>query len=305
MVVAVQARPIDALGMRQDRVQDIANESRATLVAPGLVRMALPTPTLPPATTTNHYVVGRQIAVLVDPSAPARPDQDRLCTLLRRLADEAGYGLRGLFLTHHHRDHVGAATALSQRLGLPILAHPLTAERLAGEIEVHRLVQDMEIVAQDDSGPWRALHTPGHAPGHLVLQHDGHLGMVAGDMVAGEGTILVDPRDGSMGEYLASLQRMADLEPSYLAPAHGPVLADAAGTLAYYRQHRLEREAKVLAALSTIWQAPEHLLPEAYGDVSRLAWPFALRSMLAHLLHLAELGQAETQNATWRLLHAS
>lgn len=302
LAVAVRRRAIDAAGMWLDRVQDIAGEVRATVVAPGLVRIALPTPTLPPATTTNHYVVGRQIALLVDPSAPARTDQDRLCNLLERLANEAGHRVRGLFLTHHHRDHVGAAQALSQRLGLPVLAHPRTAERLAHEIEVHELVQDGEIVAQDDEGQWQALHTPGHAPGHLVLQHRAHRGMVAGDMVAGEGTILVDPRDGSMGEYLASLQRMADQGPSFLAPAHGPLLADAAATLARYRQHRLAREAKVLEALPANWTAPEDLLATAYGDVSRLAWPIALRSLFAHLLHLAELGHAEmqAQGQLWR-----
>jgi ribonuclease/clavin/mitogillin len=282
------------------RLQDLAQDAGAEWVVPGLLRLPLPTPTLPPATMTNHYVAGKSSAVLVDPSAPARRDQDRLCALLERLADEGGVVLHALFLTHHHRDHVGAAMLLADRLGLPIWAHRATQERLAGEVTVDQLVVEGDSVAVDDEGNWRAMHTPGHAPGHLILQHDGHHGMIAGDMVAGEGTILIDPRDGTMGDYLASLQRMADAHPSFLAPAHGPVLRDGPASLAYYREHRLAREAKVLQALPQQFTPPEDLLPAAYGDVSRLAWPMALRSMLAHLQHLAELGQAEVQAGRWR-----
>lgn len=290
--------------MRHDRPwHDLLEDHAAAEVVPGLMRMPLPTPTLPPATTTNHYVAGKSLAVLVDPSAPARRDQDRLCALLERLADE-GIRLRALFLTHHHRDHVGAATALGQRLGLPVWAHPATQDRLGAEIVVDRVVVDGDAVAVDEAGTWRAMHTPGHAPGHLVLQHDGHRGMIAGDMVAGEGTILVDPRDGTMGDYLASLQRMSAALPTFLAPAHGPVLQDGLATLAHYRDHRLAREARVLQALSSQFAPPEDLLPGAYGDVSRLAWPIALRSMLAHLQHLAELGQAEVRGGQWRRIAA-
>jgi glyoxylase-like metal-dependent hydrolase (beta-lactamase superfamily II) len=281
---------------------EIADRAGAEVVAPGLLRLALATPTLPPATTTNHYIVGMARALLVDPSAPARLDQDRLATLLQLLSDDLGYRFQALLLTHHHRDHVGAATVLAARLSLPIWAHAATADRLAGEIDVDHRIEDQDIVAEDAGGSWRAVHTPGHAPGHLVLWHEGDRGMVAGDMVAGEGTILIDPRDGHMGQYLASLQRMTDLRPTYLAPAHGPVLRDAAQVLAFYREHRMAREARILAALPREWTKPEDLLATAYADVSRLVWAIALRSMLAHLQHLAEGGAAEPRAGWWRRL---
>lgn len=265
----------------------------------GLWRMALATPTLPPATTTNHYLVGQKCAVLVDPSAPARLDQEKLVALLAE-AKEQNVQVQALFLTHHHRDHAGAAAQMQERTGLPIWAHPLTAELLP-ELKIDRLVQDQEIVAENADGtPWIALHTPGHAPGHLVLWHERTAGMVAGDMVAGEGTILVDPKDGNMGQYLASLEKMAQKQPKFLAPAHGHVLQDGVKVLQFYVQHRLAREQKVHDALPKEWTPADALLPVAYGDVSRLAWPIALRSMQSHLLHLAELGQAETDGKHWR-----
>lgn len=280
--------------------QDALEQARAQEIVAGLVSLALPTPTLPPATATNHYLVGWQRAVLVDPSTPEPRSQQRLLALLATL-QTLGMQLHALFLTHHHRDHAGAAMALASQLRVPIWAHAETARLLAGQVAVDQLVKDGEEVAQDASGSWLAVHTPGHAPGHLCLQHSQHRGLVAGDMVAGEGTILIDPQDGHMGQYLASLARLRALHPAFLAPAHGPVLHDADALLLHYQQHRLAREARIAAALTTQWQEPADLLPLAYGDVSKLAWPMALRSMQSHLLHLQEQGKAQRSDKGWRL----
>jgi glyoxylase-like metal-dependent hydrolase (beta-lactamase superfamily II) len=283
--------------------QDIAELHRAEWVAPRLVRLPLATPTLPPATATNHVLLGHRSGLLVDPSAPALTDQSRLAALMTDL-QAAGWQFRAILLTHHHRDHAGAAAGLSARLDLPIWAHAATAARLP-ELTVARPIDDGEVVADDELGPWRALHTPGHAPGHLVLHRpDGAL--VAGDMVAGEGTILVDPRDdGDMGQYLASLERMRALNPRLLVPAHGPVLRPAEDALRFYLQHRRAREAKVGAALTDAWRPPEDLLPVAYADVARLQWPLALLSLRAHLVHLQQQGLASEQGGRWRRLPSS
>ena len=293
---AAVARP-DSVPALRDALAKVVG---AAIEAPGLIRVPLPTPTLPPATTTNHWIVGHRRAVLVDPATPDRAALNRLCGLLAAV-HQLGTSLRGLFLTHHHDDHVGAALELRRRLDLPILAHAATAERLRGRIDVDTEIVDGQVVAEDADGTtWTALHTPGHAPGHLVLAHARSGVVVAGDLVAGEGTILIDPRDGRMADYLSSLARVAALQPTLLAPAHGPVLSDAVGVLAYYRRHRLQREAKIAAALPPRWIAPDALLPAAYGDVSRLLWPIALRSLLAHLEHLRDQGRAAEQAGQWR-----
>ena len=119
----------------------------------GLWRIPLATPTLPPATTTNHYLVGDHAAVLVDPSAPAASSQDRLVALLAAARDQ-GIALQALFLTHHHNDHVGAAMALRARTGLPVWAHARTAALLP-EVTVDRLIEDGDVVAANRDGtPW-------------------------------------------------------------------------------------------------------------------------------------------------------
>ncbi len=278
----------------------VTEQFGAELVAPAVLRLALPTPTLPPATTTNHYILGAPDAVLVDPAAPAFRDQAILLRLINQLRDDHGVHVRQLLLTHHHGDHVGAAVALAERLNLPIAAHRLTAQRLQGIVPVDVLIEDGQKIAEDPDGCWQALHTPGHAPGHLILHHAEHALVIAGDLVAGQGTIAIDPTDGDMGQYLESLQRVHVLSPKRIAPAHGPVLDDATGVLSFYMAHRRARESKVLQSLSQQWQPADALLPMAYADVSRLQWPFALRSLQSHLLHLAQLGLAQTQDGRWR-----
>ncbi len=276
-----------------------ARHAGAESIATAVIRLPLPTPTLPPATTTNHILLGGEHAVVVDPASPDKEAQARLIALISDLQRDAGWHFEGLLLTHHHRDHVGAASALAGRLALPVIAHSQTASRLADRIVVDRLIGDGDIVA----GQWRVLHTPGHAPGHVVLHDREGAGMIAGDMVAAEGTIIVDPADGgSMAQYLASLRRLAALAPTWLVPAHGGVIREPAAVLDFYIRHRLEREARVLDALDRRWRAPLRLLPTVYGDVPRLVWPIALRSLDAHLIHLAEQGLIERRRDTWRRL---
>ena len=274
----------------------------AELIAADLLRLPLPTPTLPPATTTNHYLVGERDLLLVDPATPNAAARAQLLDLLDGLK-RLGRRLTGLLLTHHHRDHMGAAAFLADQLKVPILAHAITARLLDGELKVDRLVAEGDVLLADGPG-WRVLHTPGHASGHVIL-HRAQGGMIVGDMVAGEGTILVEPGDGSMADYLASLERMRALSPTFLAPAHGPVLTDALGTLDHYLRHRRAREALIFAALSPQWQRDDALLPAAYSDVSRLIWPMALRSLRAHLIHLEEQQLAERQGPRWRRIQGA
>lgn len=123
---------------------------------------------------------------------------------------------------------------------------------------------------------------------------------IVGDLVAGEGTILIDPLDGDMGQYLESLRRIRGLNPPWLIPAHGPVLRPGVEVIDRTIAHRGAREAKVLAALTWQLQAEDAMLPATYGDTPRRIWPLALRSMRSHLWHLQAQGLAQTESGRWR-----
>jgi glyoxylase-like metal-dependent hydrolase (beta-lactamase superfamily II) len=255
-------------------------------VAPGIRVLALRTPTLPPAAHTNAYVVGPETGpqLVVDPGSPYEEQQSVLDAAIAADA-AAGRPLAMVLLTHHHGDHVGGAAALATRWGVPIAAHARTAARLAGRVRV-----DRELADGEEIGGMTCLHTPGHADGHLCFEHDGAI--IAGDMVAGVGWILIDPDEGNMTEYLASLGKLQSRQARVLLPAHGPPIADAAARLREYILHRTMREDRVLAALAAEPQGLDELLPQAYADTPRALWRLAARSLRAHLDKLVREGRA-------------
>src|SRR5438067_8181909 len=207
----------------------------------GVILVPLRTPTLPPATHTNCLLLGDDELWVVDPGSPWPEEQQILRETLDRLESE-GRKPVGVLLTHHHLDHVSGA----QVLGLPIAATRQTAELL--DFKVDRIVEDGARFAVGPRG-WRALHLPGHTRGHLCLIEEGSGAVVAGDLVAGIGTVIVDPPEGDMTDYLASLDRLLGEKPGTIYPAHGPVVPAGVQKLQEYRVHRLQREELVAASL--------------------------------------------------------
>lgn len=253
-------------------------------VGPGIRVLGLRTLTLPPATHTNTYVVGPDLGpcVVVDPGSPY-PDQQEI--LVEALD---GIDIAAVLLTHHHGDHIGGAEAFATARDVPIAAHRRTIERLAGIVPITRELRGGEKIEADIE----CVFTPGHADGHLVFERAGV--QIAGDMVAGLGTILIDPSEGDMADYLASLQLMLARAPTMLLPAHGPAISDAAGKLREYIAHRTMREDRVVAALrGAPSRSLAELVPVVYADTPRMLWPLAGRSLRAHLEKLVKERRAE------------
>ncbi|HTO97915.1 MAG TPA: MBL fold metallo-hydrolase [Myxococcales bacterium] len=261
----------------------------------GLIMVPLRTPTLPPATHTNCLLLGDSELWVVDPGSPWPEEQAVLRETLDKLAGE-GRKAVGVLLTHHHVDHVSGA----QALGLPIAATRETAERI--DFPVDRLVEDG---ARFEVGPrgWRALHLPGHTRGHLCLLEEGSGAVVAGDLVAGVGTVIIDPPEGDMQDYLRSLDRLLGEKPGCIYPAHGPVVPAGLARLEQYRAHRLEREQLVLASLrkADTPATPAMLVPAAYPEAAPDIYPLAERSLLAHLHKLVREGRATELSGRYRL----
>lgn len=255
----------------------------------------LRTPTLPPASATNTAIVGQRKLAVIEPATPHPDEQARLLSMLeQRLAD--GATLEAILITHHHSDHIGFAQALAERTGAPILAHPETASRVAMTVDRH--LTDDTPIELDQGHALRPVFTPGHAPGHLVFLDTGTGIAHAGDMVAGEGSILIDPDDGGdMSAYLASLERVAALGASRLVPAHGRTFEEPEAVCRHFVEHRLGRERKVLAAMGPESKTLPEILALAYADTPKMLWPLAEKSLRAHLSKLvtdARVHQDET-----------
>jgi glyoxylase-like metal-dependent hydrolase (beta-lactamase superfamily II)/8-oxo-dGTP pyrophosphatase MutT (NUDIX family) len=267
-------------------------------VAGGLRVLPLETVTLPPATHTNCFLVGEEAFVVIDPGSA---DDAELDVLFEAIDDLVGQGrcFEAVVLTHHHRDHISGVAAVVGRYGKPVWAHHETAIRL-DDLSIERELEDGEFIELDQD-TLTCLHTPGHAPGHLCLFHERTNSVIVGDLIASKGTIVIDPPDGHVGDYMQSLRRIRDLEARTLFPAHGWAVTTPGERLDFYIEHRWARERSTLEALrgADSPATPMDLVPEVYDDVPKHVWPMAARSLLAHLIHLVEQNIAHTDGTVF------
>lgn len=266
----------------------------------GIRVFPLETPTLPPATHTNCYVLGNGDLLIVDPGAAQVRQYARLLALVAGLKVE-GKRPVAVLVTHHHSDHVGGVAEVSERLGVPVWCHELTAGRLP--VRPERLLKDGEVITLQGVPPMRfqVLHTPGHARGHLCLVDEVSKAAVVGDMVSGVSTIVIDPPEGDMTDYVQQLTRLKDLPVGVIYPAHGPVIPGGPRKLTEYLAHREMREQKVLAAVPPEGATVEQIVPRAYDDVAEVVYPLAERSTQAILIKLVREGKVERRDDRYSL----
>jgi glyoxylase-like metal-dependent hydrolase (beta-lactamase superfamily II) len=243
---------------------------------------------------TGTYIVGRGEVAVIDPG-PA--DADHLDALRRAVEGER---VTAILVTHDHADHAPLAAALAAATGAPILGcepHPGRQAPAQGVEEgvdplyrPGRVLSDGETVA----GPgWtlRVLATPGHTSNHLCLALAEENALFSGDHVMGWSTTVVIPPDGNMTQYYDSLRKVIAGGFATLWPTHGPPVTDPEPFLQAYLDHRLRREAQVLAVLARGPTTIDALVGELYVGLDPRLKRAAAASMLAHVLHLVRTGQ--------------
>jgi glyoxylase-like metal-dependent hydrolase (beta-lactamase superfamily II) len=227
---------------------------------------------------TNSYLVaapGAAATVVVDPGPL---DEEHL----RELAQAGGVEL--ILITHRHADHTAAAARFSEITGAPV--------RAADPVHCHAAspLRDGEVL-QAAGVEIRVLATPGHTSDSVSfhLPDDGPTGSVlTGDTILGQGTTVLDYPDGTLGDYLESLDRLERLGPATVLPAHGPVLPALDTVVRAYRDHRQERLAQIRAALELLGRdaRPEEVADVVYADVGAAVRRAAELSVAAQLDYL-------------------
>ena len=262
-----------------------------------ITRITAPNPGMMTGPGTNAYLIGKSQLALIDPGPAIDAHVDKL------LAEARGR-LRWILCTHTHLDHSPAAALVKRALpeveviGMP----PPNDGRQDATFVPERVPRHGDAV---DCGEFRlrAIHTPGHASNHLCYLLERDRLLFTGDHVMQGSTVVINPPDGDMIEYLRSLELLLAEDLAALAPGHGHVIDAPHEEVRKLIKHRLGREQKVIDAFARINPATlDELTPIVYGDVSQRLHAVAQRSLTAHLIKLQCEGRVREQQERWQLL---
>ncbi len=298
--------------MKHDRDFD-PHYGTAIEVSDGIRRLTCNNPSPFTFHGTNTYLIGSGSCVVLDPG----PENEAHCDAIIKAAGQGK--IEAILVSHTHMDHSPGARLLRKKTGAPIVGCSRhRAARALGDDEVNTMdasadsqyAPDQELKNGDvySAGgvTFEALATPGHMANHLCFAVGGTDILFSADHVMAWSTSIVAPPDGSMQDYMASLELILGRGETEYHPGHGGALRDANSYVEDLKAHRLGREASIMQRLTRQPVSIPDLVLQIYDDLLPALRPAAALSVFAHLEDLTGRGLviAEPQvtlNAMYRL----
>ncbi len=273
----------------------------ADAVVPGVRRVLCNNPSPFTFTGTNSYIVGRGKVAIIDPG----PDnEDHANALLDAVKGET---VTHIFVTHTHRDHSPNTARLRAATGATVYAEGphrssrprYDSEKISTESGADRdfrpdvQVKDGETI-RGDGWSLEAVATPGHTANHMAFAWPERKILFVGDHVMGWSTSIVAPPDGSMIDYMASLQKLTERDEELYFSGHGPEVPDAQKYVCFLIRHRQAREASILHRLAKGEADIPTMVRAIYIGIDPRLTGAAGYSVLAHLEDLVARGVVAT-----------
>ncbi|MGX9991664.1 MBL fold metallo-hydrolase [Rhizobium sp. Z1P35] len=246
---------------------------------------------------TNSYIVGSSSVAVIDPGPEDEAHYQALMAAL------AGRAVTHIVVSHTHRDHSPLSRRLQAATGAVTVgqgphrpARPLRDGEINPFSESSDLsfmpdiaIGDGETIA-GDGWALSAVLTPGHTANHAAFALEGRDILFSGDHVMAWSTSIVAPPDGSMADYMTSLDRLIERDDRLLLPGHGGPVTEPASFLRALKAHRLKRERAVLARIRAGDRGIAEMVKAIYRDTDPKLHGAAALSVLAHIEDLLERG---------------
>ena len=271
-------------------------------VMPGVRRVLCNNPSPFTFTGTVSYIVGRGKVAIIDPGPDDEAHAQALLDAVR------GETVTHILVTHTHRDHSPNTPRIKAATGAPVYAEGVhrasrpyyDSEKMSTESGADRdFKPDIEIrdgdVIAGDGWTLEAVATPGHTANHMAFAWPERKILFVGDHVMGWSTSIVAPPDGSMVDYMASLQRLAARDEHLYFSGHGPEIPDAQKFVRFLIRHRQAREASILHRLAKGEADIPTIVRASYIGIDPRLTGAAGYSVLAHLEDLVARGVVATE----------
>jgi glyoxylase-like metal-dependent hydrolase (beta-lactamase superfamily II) len=286
-----------------DRSFDLA-PGKVEEVWPGVRRILCNNPSPFTFKGTVSYIVGRGSVAIIDPGPLDEPHIGAMLEAVR------GETVTHIFVTHTHRDHSPAAARIKAVTGAATYAEgPHRASRPLNVGETPRqesggdptFSPDKKLtdgaVVEGHDWALEAVATPGHTANHMAFALKGTDILFSGDHVMAWSTPVVAPPDGSMSDYMASLEKLKHRPETIYFPGHGGAVTDAPRFVEQYIRHRRAREESILRRLARGEADIPTLVRAIYIGLDPRLVNAAGRSVLAHLEDLVARGRVKTAGA--------
>ncbi|MBY5413125.1 MBL fold metallo-hydrolase [Rhizobium leguminosarum] len=247
---------------------------------------------------TNSYIVGASSVAVIDPGPEDEAHYQALMAAL------GGRAVTHIVVSHTHRDHSPLAKRLQAATGAVTVGqgpHRAARPLRDGEVNPFSESSDLSFVPDiaigdgetisGDGWALSAVLTPGHTANHAAFALAGRDILFSGDHVMAWSTSIVAPPDGSMADYMDSLDRLIEREDRLLLPGHGGPVMQPASFLRALKAHRLKREQAVLARIQAGDQRITEMVKVIYRDTDPKLHGAAALSVLAHIEDLLERGE--------------
>jgi glyoxylase-like metal-dependent hydrolase (beta-lactamase superfamily II) len=271
-------------------------------IRPGVRRILCNNPSPFTFTGTVSYIVGQAKVAIIDPGPD---DAAHAAALLDAVRGET---VTHILVTHTHRDHSMNTARIKQATGAPVYAEgPHRASRPRFESEKHNpesgadrnFRPDVEVKDGEtiEGAGWKleAVATPGHTANHMAFAWPDRKFMFVGDHVMGWSTSIVAPPDGSMVDYMASLEKLTKRPEDLFFSGHGPEIPEGPRYVRFLIRHRQAREASILHRLSKGEADIPSIVRAVYIGIDPRLTNAAGYSVLAHLEDLVGRGIVATE----------